>query len=83
MTLVATFDSLHNDFKMITALLLYFGDKDFKEIQQIVTSTEVANLAKQRVGATTDLTMIAKKKQSERSNLRVNKEYFNYEKKGY
>lgn len=46
-------------------------------------STEVANLAKQAVGATADLTLMAKKKQSERSNPRRNEECFNCGKKSY
>lgn len=45
-TLVVVFDLLHNDFEMITTLLLYLGNKNIEEIQQIVTSTEAANLTK-------------------------------------
>ena len=44
-TLVIALDSLHDNFEMNTRLLLHSGDKDFKEIQQIVTSTEAANMA--------------------------------------
>lgn len=55
---------------MTTTPLLHFGDQDLEKIQQIVTSTEVANLAKQALGATANLTMMAKKKQLERSNPR-------------
>lgn len=47
---------------MTTAPLLTSGDKDFKEIQQIVTSIKAANMAKQIVGATIDLIIMAKKK---------------------
>lgn len=63
--------------------LPHSGNKDVEEIQQIVTSTEVANLAKQVVRATADLIMIAKKKQSDKSNSRPNKKCFNYGKKGH
>ena len=53
---------------------LYFGDKDLEQIQQIVTFTKAANLAKQKVGATADLMIMTKKKQLERSNSRPNEE---------
>lgn len=45
-TLVISLDFLHNDFKMANAPLLHSSNKDLKEIQQIVTSTEVTNMAK-------------------------------------
>lgn len=32
-TLIIIFNSLHNDFEIIIALLLYLGDKDFEKIQ--------------------------------------------------
>ena len=60
-TLVVAFDSLYNDFKLTTAPLLYSGDKDIVEIQQIVTFTEAANMARQTTGWTTDLAMQMKK----------------------
>lgn len=84
-TLVVAFDSLHDDFEMTTALLLYFGNKDLEEIHQIVTSTKAANLAKQAVRATADLAMMAKKKRLKRSGfrLRTNQECFNCGKKGH
>ena len=47
---------------MTMALLLHSGDKDLEEIQQIVTSTEATNFAKQAVGVTADFALIAKKK---------------------
>ena len=70
---------------MTTALLLHSGNKNLEEIQQIVISTKAANLAKRAVGATTDLAMIAKKKQSEKypNRPKINKECFNCKKKGH
>lgn len=82
-TLAVTLDILHNDFEIIIALFFYFDNKNPKKIQQIVTFTKVANLAKQIIGATADLTIITKKKQSDRGHSRPNKKYFNYRKKGY
>ena len=69
---------------MTSVLLLYSDDKDLKDIQQIVTSSTAANLVKQAIEAITDLALMTKIKQSERSNSRpkTNKEYFNCEKKG-
>ena len=46
---------------MRIAFLLYFGNKNLKEIQLIVTSTKVANLAKQAVRAIVDFVLIVKK----------------------
>ena len=60
--LVVAFDSLYDDFEMTTAPLLHSGDKDLEEIQQIVISTKIANLAKQVTGQTADVAMIAKKR---------------------
>ena len=54
-TLVVAFESLHNEFEMTTAPLLHLGDKDIEEIQQIVTSTKVANIARQTTGQTANL----------------------------
>ena len=70
---------------MITAPLLYSSDKNLKEIEHIVTSIKVANLAKHIISQTADLTMMAKKKQLERevSQAKANEKYFHYEKKGY
>lgn len=84
-TLVVALDSLHDDFEMTTAPLLHSGDKDLEEIPQIVTSTEAANLAKRAVGATTDLAMMAKKKQLEKYSAKpkTNEECFNCGKKGH
>ena len=64
-TLVVALDSLHDNFEMTTTLLLHSGNKDLEEIQQIVTSTEAANLAIQAVGAIADFALMAKKKQPE------------------
>ena len=48
---------------MTTVLFLYSSNKDLEEIQQIVTFTKVANIAKQATGKTArDLLMMAKKK---------------------
>ena len=47
---------------MTTSPFLDSGNKDIEEIQQIVTSTKVANLTKHVVEATADLTMMAKRK---------------------
>ena len=55
---------------MTTASLLHSGDEDIKEIQQIIIFNEAANLAKRVVGATNNLTMMAKRKQLERSDSR-------------
>lgn len=44
--LIIILDSLHDNFEMTTARLLYFSDKDLEDIQQIVISTKAANLAK-------------------------------------
>lgn len=69
---------------MTTAPLFYLGNKDFEKIQQIVMSTKAANLAKQVVGATINLAIIAKKKQLERAlKLKPGKECFNCKKKGH
>lgn len=59
---MVVFDLLYNNFEIKTAPLLHFNYKDFEEIQQIVIFTEVANLAKQAVRVTTNLTIITKKK---------------------
>ena len=83
-TLVVALDSLHDDFEMTTAPLLHSGDKDLEEIQQIVTSTKAANLAKRAVGATADLALMAKKRQPERAaKSKPGAECFNYGKKGH
>lgn len=47
-------------------LFLYLGDKDFKEIQQIIIFIKAANLAKYVIGQIANLAMIIKKKQLER-----------------
>lgn len=78
-------DFLCDGFEMTTTFFLYLGDKNLKEIQQIVTSTEVVNLAKQIVEITANLAMTTKKRQPETSSFKskINKECFNYGKKGH
>ena len=70
---------------MITAPLSHFSDKDLEEIQQIVTSTKIANLAKRTIRITVDLALMAKKKQPKRFAIKskLREECFNYEKNGY
>ena len=70
---------------MQTTSLLYFGNKDLEEIQQIVTSTKAANLAKHVVRVTADLALIVKKRQPERTVMKSKpeKEYFNCGKKDH
>lgn len=48
-------------------------------------STKAANLAKQAIGATTDLAIMAKKKQFKKYSAKpkTNEEYFNCGKKGH
>ena len=83
--LVIAFISIHDNFEMTTIPLFHSGNKDFEEIQQIITSTEAANLAKPAVETITDLAMMAKKKESEKysNNPKTNKEYFNSRKKSH
>lgn len=47
---------------MTIARLLYFENQDFEEIQQIITFTEAANMAKQATSQTKNLVFIVKKK---------------------
>ena len=71
---------------MTTAPLLHFGDKDLEEIQQIVTSTEVANMAKRATVQTADLAMIVKKRsdgQQQPQKPKPNKKCFNCGQKGH
>ena len=71
---------------MIITPLLHSGDKNLKEIQQIVTSTKAANLAKRAFGATIDLAMMAKKKYSDKQHAtksKANEKCFNCGKKGH
>lgn len=75
---------LHNDFKMTIVPLLYSNDKELKEIQQIVKSIKVANLAKYTIKATTNLVIIAKKKHLDKQNTsksKTNEKCFNCKKK--
>ena len=71
---------------MTTAPLFHSGNKDLKKIQQIVTSTKVANMAKQTTGQTADLAMITKKRLNGRrqpQKPKPNEECFNYGKTGH
>lgn len=69
---------------MTIALLLYFDNKDLDKIQQIVTSTKVANFAKYVVRAKANLALMAKKKQTKKAaKSKLGEKYFNYKKKGY
>lgn len=60
--LIIALNFLYNNFEITTTSLLYSDNKDLKEIQQIVTSTKVANIAKQATGQTKNLVIITKKK---------------------
>ena len=85
-TLVIALDLLHDDFEMTTAPLLHLGDKDLEEIQQIVTSTEAANMAKQATSQTADLAMMTRKRLDGRQqtpNPKANEECFDCGKKGH
>ena len=64
--LVVALDSLHDNFEMTIAPLFHSNDKYLKEIQQIVTSTKVANMTKRATGQIADLAMIAKKRTNSR-----------------
>lgn len=81
MTLVVAFDSLYDNFEMTTTSFLHLSNKELEKIQQIVTSTEIADIAKRVVRAVADLTIMAKKNKSEKSDSRSNKKCFNYRKK--
>ena len=61
-TIVIALDSLYDYFGIITTSLRHSGDKDLKEIQQIVISTKEADLAKRAIGAIADLALIDKKR---------------------
>ena len=78
-------DLLHDHFQMTTASLLHSSDKDLNDIQQIVTSTEVANLAKQAMKILTNLAIIAPKKELKKypNKPRITKECFNCGKKNH
>ena len=83
-TLVVAFDLLHDNFEMTTASLLHSSDKNLEEIQQIVTWTKAANLAKRAVGVIVDLALMAKKKQPERTiRSKPGEECFDCGKKGH
>lgn len=55
-------DSLYDNIEMITISLLHCGDKNLKEIQQVMTFIKVANLIKYITGQKTALAMMTKKK---------------------
>ena len=82
--LVITLNSLHNNFKIITALFLYSGDKDLVEIQQILTFIKSTNLAKCITSQIADMAMMTKKNQSNRqSQIKSNEECFHCGMKEY
>lgn len=62
---------MHDNFEITTAPLLHSGDKDLKKIQQIVTSTEAANMAKRAIGQSADLLLVAKKKTDTQQQPRI------------
>lgn len=59
--LVVVLDSLHDNFEITIAPLLYSSDQNLKEIQQIVTFTEAINFAKHVIYQTADLAIMTKK----------------------
>lgn len=81
--MVIAIDSLHNDFEITTASLFHSNDKNLEGIQQIVTSTKAAIMARQVIGAIAELIIMIKKTRLERSDSKLNEEYFNYKKKCY
>lgn len=84
-TLVAALDSLYDDFEITIALFFYLGNKDFEEIQLIITSTKAMNLAKQAIGIIEDLAVMTKNKkpQQQSPRSRSNEKCFNYSKKNH
>lgn len=60
--LVVALNLLYNNFEIIIALLFYLGNKGFKEIELIITFTDMANLVKLVIVITRYLTLIAKEK---------------------
>lgn len=68
---------------MIIVLHLHLGDKDCGEIQLIITSTKMINLAKQTIDTTGDLAIMARKKEPLQHTPRSgpNRKCFNYDKK--
>lgn len=71
---------------MTTAPLLHSGNKNIEEIYQIVTSTEVANMAWQITGQIADLAMQIMKKSNGRQQQpqprqKTNEKYFNCKKR--
>lgn len=49
---------------MITRSFLYFCKKNLKKIEQIVTSSNKANMLRKIIGQSRNLTIIAKKKKN-------------------
>lgn len=76
-------DFQYDKFEMIITSFFPSSNKDFEEIQQIVTSIQIAYLAKQLIKTKADLTIITKKKWSKKNNSRQNRKYFNYGKKSH
>lgn len=71
---------------MTTTPLLHSGNKNLKEIPQIVTSTKATNMAKQAIGQIKDLALIAKKRTNSYQQPQINKNIqkcFNCGKKRY
>lgn len=70
---------------MTTTLLPYSGDKNLEEIQEIVTSTKIANMTKQATGQIVDLSMIAKKRPDnwQQPKSRTIEKCFNCDKRGH
>lgn len=60
--LVIAFNLLYNEFKITITPLLHLGNKNLEEIQLIVISMEVINLAKKIIGVIGDLAIIVRKK---------------------
>lgn len=67
---------------MTIAMLLHLSDKDLEEIQQIVTSTKAAKMAKRATSQTADLSIMVKKRSDAWSQQQLKsqstKEFFNY-----
>lgn len=82
--MVIVLDSLHNNFEMTTAPLLYFSDKDVKKIQQIVISIKAMDFIRHAIRTIANLALMAKKKQPKRAaKSKPGKKYFNCGKKGH
>lgn len=65
-TLVVAFDSLYDNFEIITMPLLHSSNKNLKKIQLIVISIKATNMAKQAIVQIADLAIMAKKRMNSR-----------------